>query len=80
MKVAVGLLDTDRSFLPLQAEGSSITLEFVEGQVSLRGLGNRLGMPPDLPRLVFVRGEPITDDHEFFDGDEVVFVTLLGGG
>lgn len=74
------LLNCDRTFLPPEAEGTSTTLEFVEGRVLLRDLRRRLGMPTDLPRIALIRGEPVHFDQRLVNGDEVVFVTLLGGG
>lgn len=74
------LLACDRTLLPPEADGMSTTLEFVEGQVLLRDLRRRLGMPTDLPRIALLRGEPVHLDHGLVEGDEVVFVTLLGGG
>lgn len=80
MNVTARLLGTDRSFLPPGAEGSSVTLEFTRDQVTLANLRTKLGMPPDLPRIAFLRGEPIGDDHALSDGDEVILVTPVGGG
>lgn len=80
MKLTARLLGTDRSFLPPGAEGSSVILEFTGNRVTLGHVRKRLGMPPDLPRIAFLLGEPIGDDQLLVDGDEVVFVTPVGGG
>ncbi|MCZ7663497.1 MAG: hypothetical protein M5U22_11490 [Thermoleophilia bacterium] len=80
MRIVVRLLGTHRSFLPSGARGGMVELEFPGATVTLAEIRGRLGMPPQTPRIVFHQGNPIDDDHQLVDRDEVVFVSPVGGG
>ena len=80
MRVVVKLLGTHRSFLPPGGRGSTVPLDFDHSPVTLREVRERLGIPPETPRIVFLNGNPIDDAHPLTDGDEVAFVSPVGGG
>lgn len=81
MKVTAVLLGLHRVFLPAEAQHEGrVTLDYDEEPVTLACVMHDLGMPADTPRIVFLRGEAIREDHELLDGDEVTFVSPLGGG
>jgi hypothetical protein len=80
LRVTVRMLGAHRAYLPDSSAGGAVTLEFPGDTVRLGTVRDSLGMQMEVPRIVFYRGEPVSDDQVLFDGDEVVFVSPSGGG
>jgi|WetSurMetagenome_2_1015567.scaffolds.fasta_scaffold387649_2 sulfur carrier protein ThiS len=81
MRVTAVLLGMHRAFLPpgSRQEGR-VTLEFESDEVQLPAVLAALGIPTDAPRIVFLDGDPITDDQPLHDGQTVTLVSPVGGG
>lgn len=80
MRVKVSLLGTHARFLPAGARGSSAWLQLSGDRVRIGEIRERLGMPTETPRIVYVGGVAVEEDDVVEDGAEVVFVSPLGGG
>lgn len=81
MDVTVVLIGVHRAFLPAAAgrEGR-VVMHYDREAVTLARVMRDLAMPADTPRIVFLGGEAIEDDHVLKDGDIVNFVSPVGGG
>jgi sulfur carrier protein ThiS len=81
MRVTAVLLGMHRAFLPpgSRQEGR-VTLEFEGDEVRLTEVLVALGIPADAQRIVFLDGDPITDDQPLRDGQTVTLVSPVGGG
>lgn len=81
MRVTAVLLGMHRAFLPpgSRQEGR-VTLEFEGDEVPLADVLVALGVPPEAPRIVFLDGDPVTDDRRLRDGQTITLVSPVGGG
>ena len=79
MRIAVQLHATLTTFLPSTGRDGSATLDLDEG-TAVADLVRRLGIPPELSRIVLVNGHDVEDGAALRDGDVVdIFPPLAGG-
>lgn len=79
IRVKVKLFATLRRYYPELGVGEGIDLELPEG-ATVGQLVQRLGLPSDHVRVVFVNGIARDDSHPLADGDEIGVFPPVGGG
>jgi len=79
VKVAVQLFATLAAFLPPQGRDGSAQLEIPEGSTVV-DLARRLGIPPDLARVVLVNGHDVGPEAPLAAQDIVTIFPPLAGG
>lgn len=78
MRVELRLFASLRRYLP-DNDGSNSIMEVGEG-TTIQGLLDRLDIPPDIPKLIFLNGTHARADTVLKDGDRVgVFPPIAGG-
>jgi sulfur carrier protein ThiS len=81
MEVTVVLLGMHRALLPPGAlQAGRVALEFDGDTTDVAHVVAARGMRPGAARIVFLDGNPVTDDHVLRDGQTVTFVSPVGGG
>ncbi len=79
MRVELRLFASLRRYLSDKADGSNCIMEVGEG-TTIQGLLDRLDIPPDIPKLIFLNGTHARADTVLKDGDRVgVFPPIAGG-
>ena len=68
-----------REFLPRENAGGSVTLEVPEG-TRVRDLLQRLAIPPEKPRIIFLNGTHARGDEPLKEGDRVGAFPPVAGG
>ena len=80
MRVEVRLFATLATFLPSDGRDGTAELEIPEGS-TVTDVARRLGIPPDLARVVLVNGRDIGSEARLTSRDVVtIFPPLAGGG
>ena len=80
MRVEVRLFATLAAFLPSDGRDGTAELEIPEGS-TVTDVARRLGIPPDLARVVLVNGRDIGSEARLTSRDVVtIFPPLAGGG
>ena len=80
MRVEVRLFATLAAFLPSDGRDGTAELEIPEGS-TVTDVTRRLGIPPDLARVVLVNGRDIGSEARLTSRDVVtIFPPLAGGG
>ena len=79
IRVKVKLFATLRRYYPELGIGEGIEVELPDG-ATVGQLVNRLGLPADHVRVVFVNGISRDESHPLSDGDEVGMFPPVGGG
>ena len=77
--VRVKLFATLRRFYPELEVGEPLEVTLPKG-ATVKDLVERLRLPPDHVRVVFVNGVARDDGHPLADGDEVGLFPPVGGG
>lgn len=79
VKVDVRLYATLRRYGPETTLGEDLTLELPEG-TTVEGLLQKLGVPSDVVKIVFVNGISRDPDHVLAEGDRIgIFPPVAGG-
>jgi len=80
VRVEVRLFATLAAFLPSDGRDGTAELEIPEGS-TVTDVARRLGIPPDLARVVLVNGRDIGSEARLTSRDVVtIFPPLAGGG
>ena len=79
MRVEVRLFATLASFLPADSRDGATELELPEGS-TIVDVARRLGIPPDLARVVLVNGRDVGSDAPLAARDVVTIFPPLAGG
>ena len=79
MRVEVRLFATLASFLPADGRDGAAELEIPEGS-TVDDVTHRLGIPPDLARVVLVNGRDLGADAPLAPRDVVTIFPPLAGG
>ena len=79
MKVEVRLFATLAPFLPAHGRDGAADLEIPEGS-TVTEITRRLGIPPDLARVVLVNGRDVGPDAPLTARDVVTIFPPLAGG
>ena len=80
MTVEVELFATLTSYLPPGHDSDGRARVDLPDGATVAELASRLGIPPDLPRIVLVNGEDAEADHRLAPDDRVTFFPPLAGG
>jgi molybdopterin converting factor small subunit len=79
VRVEVRLFATLAAFLPPHSRDGAAVLEIPDGG-TLRDVTQRLGIPPDLARVVLVNGRDVGADAALVAEDIVTIFPPLAGG
>ena len=79
MRVEVRLFATLAAFLPADGRDGAAELEIPEGS-TVTDVAARLGIPPDLSRVVLVNGRDVGDQARLTARDVVTIFPPLAGG
>jgi sulfur carrier protein ThiS len=80
MTIQVALFAALSKYLPAGAQNRRAVLEVQEG-ATVRDVLNRLGVPPELPKILLVEGRRAPETTVLADGQTLtVFPPLAGGG
>lgn len=84
MNIEIRMFMEFRSYLPPGATGGRATMPLEEGS-TVENLLNRLGIPPDKPKIVVVNGVSLGFSNALHspvlhEGDIVAFFSPVGGG
>ena len=79
MRVEVRLFATLAAFLPSDGRDGTAELEIPEGS-TVTDVTRRLGIPPDLARVVLVNGRNIGSEARLTSRDVVTIFPPLAGG
>jgi sulfur-carrier protein len=79
VRVEVRLFATLAAFLPSDGRDGTAELEIPEGS-TVTDVTRRLGIPPDLARVVFVNGRDIGSEARLTSHDVVTIFPPLAGG
>jgi len=79
VRVEVRLFATLASFLPADSRDGAAELEIPEGS-TIVDLTHRLGIPPDLARVVLVNGRDVGSEAPLAPCDVVAIFPPLAGG
>ncbi len=78
-KVRLSLYASLGHYLPDQKDGNTCTVDIKEG-ITIGDLLDRLNIPVEIPKLVFLNGVHSNRDAGLNDGDEIgVFPPVAGG-
>jgi sulfur carrier protein ThiS len=78
--VEVELFATLTPYLPPEHDSRGRARVDLPDDATVADLASRLGIPPDLPRVVLVNGEAVEPDHRLRPDDQVTFFPPLAGG
>jgi molybdopterin converting factor small subunit len=79
MKVELSLYATLEKYLPPEAGHSPFPIECDPG-TTIRGLLQRIGMPFEVAKIIFLNGLHAQGDEVLKEGDHVGIFPPLGGG
>jgi sulfur-carrier protein len=79
MKVELSLFASLRSYLPENRDGSPCFLEVEEG-TTVRALLDKMNIPPDAPRIIFLNGVHAAGHEILHEGDRVGAFPQVAGG
>ncbi len=79
MRIKVKLFATLRRYYPELGVGEGMEIELPDG-ATVGQLVNRLGLPADHVRVVFINGIARDESYILSDGDEVGMFPPVGGG
>jgi molybdopterin converting factor small subunit len=79
LKVRLRLFANLAEYLPPDADGDGVTLEFPDGALVSDVLAY-LRIPERVPFLSVVNGHEVEDPHPLHDGDELTIFPPLSGG
>ena len=79
MQVQIKLIDIFRDYLPPGSDVSNFTLD-VQQKDMIQDIFSILGIPNDLPRVIFCNGKIAQEKQMLNDGDVVsIFSPMFGG-
>jgi molybdopterin converting factor small subunit len=80
MQVKVRLYATLRNYCPGVPLGEAVTVDLPE-DATVSHLIAALGIPPDMPKIVFAEGEIVDKNRVLHDSEELgMFPPIAGGG
>ena len=80
MIIEVELFATLVPYLPPEHDSHGRARVDLPDGATVADLASRLGIPPELPRIVLVNGEDAEADHRLAPEDQVTFFPPLAGG
>jgi molybdopterin synthase sulfur carrier subunit len=80
LKIQLKLFASLSGYLPDQKKGDFSNLMEVEEGTTIKSLLNRLKIPPEQPKIIFLNGVHAEENKVLKDGDRLgVFPPLAGG-
>ena len=79
MEIELRLFGAFRDYLPEGRTGFFTKLKF-PGEKTAAEIMAELGLPPDAPRIIVVKGSHVDESYPARDGDVISVFPPLGGG